>query len=70
MMTSRDRREPAARELDANDPYRHKGAVEGDRPGDEQYGNVNAYALDETDWPSEIAISEDVIGANVDESVG
>lgn len=48
-----------------------KGAVEGDRPSDEQFGNRNAPGVNEDGLPSdEIAIAEDVIGANEDESEG
>lgn len=44
-----------------------KGATE--RPDDQ--GNRNAPALDESGWPSdEVAIAEDVIGANEDETQG
>jgi hypothetical protein len=45
-----------------------KGAVEGPPDG---YGNSNAPALDETGWPNdEIAIAEDVLGANEDQTQG
>lgn len=45
-----------------------KGAVEG--PPDGQ-GNANAPALDEQGWPNdEVAIAEDVIGANEDQTQG
>jgi hypothetical protein len=54
-----------------HDPDSHKGAIEGDRPGDEQQGNPNAPALDESGRPKDtVAIAEDVIGANVDETQG
>ena len=50
---------------------KHKGALEGDRPGDEQQGNRNAPALDENGLPiDEVAIAQDVIGANEDETEG
>ena len=53
------------------DPDETKGAVEGDRPGDPQHFNPNADALDENGLPNDpIAISEDVIGAEVDHSEG
>jgi hypothetical protein len=59
---------PAA---DHPDPDMHKGAIEGDRPTDEQFGNENATALDENGMPADpIAIAEDVIGANEDETRG
>jgi hypothetical protein len=50
----------------------HLGAVEGDRPTDvPNQGNRNAPALDENGMPNDpIAICEDAIGANVDESEG
>ena len=45
----------------------HKGAIEGDRPGDEQHGNPNVPALDKEGLPDDTtAIAEDRIGANVD----
>ncbi len=45
----------------------HKGAIEGDRPDDEQQGNRNAPALDDEGLPLDAnAIAEDRIGANVD----
>ena len=53
------------------DPDQNKGAVEGDRPTDEQQGNENATALDEDGMPKDrVAIAEDVIGANVDQTQG
>jgi hypothetical protein len=54
------------------DPDIHKGALEGDRPTDEQHENPNApAALDEEGWPADNqAIAEDVIGANEDETQG
>ncbi len=54
-----------------NDPDQNKGAVEGDRPTDKQQGNENATALDENGMPKDrIAIAEDVIGANEDQTQG
>lgn len=59
-------REAAAQQ---HDPDIHKGAIQGDRPGDEQQGNTNTHALDESGLPARrIAIAEDRIGANVDNS--
>ena len=54
------------------DADQHLGVVEGDRPGDHpNEGNRNAPALDENGLPNDpIAICEDAIGANVDESEG
>ena len=45
----------------------HKGATETpDTPG-----NLNAPALDENGWPNDpVAIAEDVLGANEDETQG
>lgn len=52
-----------------DDPDVHKGAIEGDRPGDEQQGNPNGDALDEAGLPADPRpIWEDRIGANVDDS--
>lgn len=50
----------------------HLGAVEGDRPTDEQnQGNRNAPAIDENGLPNDpVAICEDVLGANVDGTEG
>ena len=46
----------------------HKGAVEGSPDGD---FNHNAPALDANGWPNdEVAIAEDVLGANVDKTSG
>ena len=51
------------------DPDLHKGAIEGDRPDDEQQGNPNAPGLDDEGRPADpTAIAEDRIGANVDDS--
>lgn len=54
-----------------DDPDRRKGAVEGTRPGDPQRGNPNAPALDEQGLPDDpVAIAEDEIGANEDQTRG
>jgi hypothetical protein len=54
-----------------DDADAHKGAVEGDRPTDDQQFNENAVALDEKEpAEEETLIAEDVIGANVDETQG
>jgi 6-phosphogluconolactonase len=59
-------RDAAAQE---RDPDVHKGAVEGDRAGDEQPGNANAATRDGSGFPAQpLAIAEDRIGANVDDS--
>lgn len=53
------------------DADEHMGAVEGDRPTDQQHGNENAPGLNDEGLPNDpIAICEDVIGANVDGSEG
>jgi len=49
----------------------HKGAVEGDRPGDEQIGNPNGTGVNDEGMPDDpVATAEDVVGANEDESQG
>jgi hypothetical protein len=54
-----------------NDPDIHKGAIEGDRPTDEQMGNPHGDGLNDEGLPDDpIAIAEDVLGANEDESEG
>ena len=54
-----------------NDPDVHKGAIEGDRPTDEQMGNQSGDGVDEQGLPDDpIAIAQDAIGANEDESEG
>ena len=46
----------------------HKGAIE---DGPDTLGNQNAPALDESGWPNDpVAIAEDVLGANEDETQG
>jgi hypothetical protein len=54
-----------------DDPDSHKGAIEGDRPGDEQIGNPNGDGIDENGLPNDpIAIAEDAEGANEDGTQG
>jgi hypothetical protein len=49
----------------------HKGAVEGDRPTDEQVGNPHGAGIDENGMPDdEVAKVEDAVGANEDETQG
>ena len=49
----------------------HKGAIEGDRPTDEQHSNQQGDGLDENGLPNDpVAIAEDEVGANVDETQG
>ena len=57
---------------DSTDQDQSKGAVEGDRPTDKQQSNKNAAgALDSNGMPKNtVAIAEDVIGANADETQG
>lgn len=53
------------------DPDLHKGAIEGPPNDEEAQGNANAPALDENGLPSnDVAICEDVIGAQVDDHAG
>jgi hypothetical protein len=53
------------------DSDEHMGAVEGDRPTDTQQGNANAPGVDEQGMPNDnVAISEDVLGANLDGTEG
>jgi hypothetical protein len=55
----------------SGDPDVHKGAIEGDRPTDEQMGNPHGDGIDENGLPDDpIATAEDQIGANEDESEG
>ena len=52
-----------------HDPDQHRGAIEGDRPTDEQQGNPNVPALDREGLPAnDRAIAEDRIGANVEDA--
>ena len=49
----------------------HKGAIEGDQPGDEQPGNPNGDGIDEQGMPNDpVATAQDEIGANADETQG
>jgi hypothetical protein len=49
----------------------HKGAIEGDRPTDEQHYNPNGEGVNDEGLPDDpIAIAEDREGANADESQG
>ncbi len=59
----------AKKQLDDQDI--HKGAIEGDKPGDEQQGNPNGDGIDDEGLPDDpVATAEDEIGANEDESQG
>ena len=54
-----------------NDQDARKGAIEGDRPADEQQGNPHGYGIDENGWPNDpVATAQDQIGANEDKSTG
>jgi hypothetical protein len=49
----------------------HKGAIEGDRPGDEPIGNPNGDGIDEEGLPDDpVATAEDALGANEDGTEG
>jgi hypothetical protein len=49
----------------------HEGAVEGDRPEDDQQGNANAPALNADGLPDDCdKVDEDRLGANMDETQG
>ncbi|MEW5980778.1 MAG: hypothetical protein AB1806_00240 [Acidobacteriota bacterium] len=53
------------------DQFAKKGTLEGDRPTDPQQWNLHGEALDENGLPDdEVAIAEDVLGAEVDETQG
>ncbi len=59
----------ATKQLD--DPDVHKGAIEGDRPTDEQIGNPHGDGVDEQGLPDDpIATAEDAEGANADKTQG
>ena len=59
----------AAKQMD--DPDIHKGAIEGDRPDDEQIGNPHGDGVNDEGLPDDpIATAADQIGANEDESQG
>jgi hypothetical protein len=54
-----------------DDQDAHKGAIEGDRPSDEQMGNPHGDGIDENGLPNDpIATAEDQIGANEDKTEG
>jgi hypothetical protein len=54
-----------------DDPDVHKGAIEGDRPTDEQHSNPNGDGVNTDGLPDDpIATAEDALGANEDESQG
>jgi hypothetical protein len=54
-----------------HDPDVHKGAIEGDRPTDEQHSNPHGEGVNTDGLPDDpVATAEDAIGANEDESQG
>ena len=54
-----------------DDPAAHKGAIEGDRPNDEQVGNPHGNGVDDEGLPDDpVATAEDEIGANEDKTQG
>ena len=55
----------------AADPDLEKGATEGPPGNPQDHGNANAPGLDDQGMPNdEVAIAEDVLGANEDETEG
>jgi hypothetical protein len=55
-------------ELHEDDSDLQKGAIEGDPDGQ---GNPSGTGLDDQGWPNdEVAIAQDVIGANEDDTTG
>ena len=53
------------------DQFAKKGTLEGDHPNDPQQSNCHGTALDDDGMPSdEVAIAEDVFGAQIDETQG
>jgi hypothetical protein len=54
-----------------NDPEIHKGAIEGDRPSDEQNVSNTGAGVDKNGMPNDPkATAQDRIGANEDKSEG
>jgi hypothetical protein len=54
-----------------NDPDIHKGAIEGDKPGDEQIGNPHGDGINDDGMPDDpVATAEDAEGANADKTQG
>ena len=49
----------------------HKGAIEGDKPGDEQIGNPHGDGINDDGLPDDpVATAEDAEGANADKTQG
>ena len=62
---------PTSSHPPTNDPDSHKGAIEGDRPTDEQQGNPSGKGVDKNGMPNNpVATAQDAIGANEDKSEG
>jgi hypothetical protein len=54
-----------------NDPEIHKGAIEGDRPTDEQNVDPRGTGVDKNGLPNDpVATAQDKEGANADETQG
>ena len=74
LVSRRDKKEPIVTqnsERSHPDQDMHKGAIEGDRPADEQFGNENGAGLDDDGMPNDqVAIYQDRVGAKVDNSQG
>jgi hypothetical protein len=69
MATSHEKTAPT--HPDHDDQDWGKGAVETDRPTDTGSGNANAPALNDEGMPSDpVAIAQDQIGANEDQTQG
>jgi len=55
----------------ADDPAAHKGAIEGDRPSDEQNVENKGKGIDNNGVPNDpVATAQDVEGANADQTQG
>jgi hypothetical protein len=58
-------------EKQMNDPAAHKGAIEGDRPADEQNVEKKSDGVDTQGMPNDpVAQAQDREGANADKSQG
>jgi hypothetical protein len=54
-----------------DDPAAHQGAVEGEKPEDEQMGNPSGSGIDDQGMPNDpVATAQDAIGAREDGSEG
>jgi len=54
-----------------NDPEIHKGAIEGDRPSDEQNVSNKGQGIDKNSLPNDpVATAQDREGANADNTQG